>query len=191
MGWRGAGKANGSASIGAYFFFGGLLMIIGAIGEFITGNTFPAVVFASFSSFWLMYGATLQDGFFGAQSNYATAGVSAEQAAADFYNAFSFILLWMGVLCLVYMIVALRTNLVFVIIFFSLVMAFGFLAGAFWQLAEGNTALGGRLVVGGGACAFVTCVAGWWIFAAILLASVDFPLTLPGVFSRDGLICQP
>ena len=30
-----------------------------------------------------------------------------------------------------------------------------------------------------GAFAFVTCVVGWWIFLSILLASVDFPLTLP------------
>lgn len=33
MGWRGAGNADGSASIGAYFFFGGLLMNVGAVGE--------------------------------------------------------------------------------------------------------------------------------------------------------------
>lgn len=34
MGWRGAGPlGNGSASIGAYFFFGGLLMVLGSLGE--------------------------------------------------------------------------------------------------------------------------------------------------------------
>lgn len=32
MGWRGAG-GNGAAGIGTYFFFGGLLMIMGSIGE--------------------------------------------------------------------------------------------------------------------------------------------------------------
>ena len=32
----------------AYFFFGGLLMIIGSIGEWIVGNTFPFVVFGTF-----------------------------------------------------------------------------------------------------------------------------------------------
>jgi hypothetical protein len=36
MGWRGAG-GNGAASTGAYYFMGGLLMIIGAIGEWIMG----------------------------------------------------------------------------------------------------------------------------------------------------------
>jgi succinate-acetate transporter protein len=37
MGWRGAG-GNGAASIGSYYFMGGLLMIIGAIGEWIMGK---------------------------------------------------------------------------------------------------------------------------------------------------------
>jgi hypothetical protein len=32
MGWRGAG-GNGASSTGVFFFFGGLLMIIGALGE--------------------------------------------------------------------------------------------------------------------------------------------------------------
>ena len=32
----------------AYFFFGGVLMILGSIGEWIVGNTFPFVVFGTF-----------------------------------------------------------------------------------------------------------------------------------------------
>ena len=103
----------------------------------------------------------------------------------DFYNAFSFFLLWMGVLCFIYLICSLRTNIVFVIIFFTLVLAFGCLAGAFWNIAEGNAMIGMRCVIAGGASAFVTCVAGWYIFAAILLAALDFPIALPvGDLSR-------
>ena len=33
---------------GAFFFFGCLLMILGAVGEWIVGNTFPFVVFGTF-----------------------------------------------------------------------------------------------------------------------------------------------
>lgn len=64
MGWRGAG-GNGAAGTsvfsvsylkspadnlasGAYFFMGGVLMIIGGVLEFFLGNTFPFVVFSSF-----------------------------------------------------------------------------------------------------------------------------------------------
>ncbi len=86
----------------------------------------------------------------------------------------------MGVLCFVYMICALRTNIVFVGIFATLVPAFGCLAGAYIHLAKGNAALAVHLQVVAGACTFVTCMLGWWIFFAILLASLDFPFQLPG-----------
>jgi len=47
MGWHGAGGGAGiaNADTGAYFFLGGVLLYAGAIGEWILGNTFPAVVF--------------------------------------------------------------------------------------------------------------------------------------------------
>jgi succinate-acetate transporter protein len=85
----------------------------------------------------------------------------------------------MGLLCFIYMICSLRTNIVFFIIFLSLVLAFSLLSGAFWHNAKGNVALAGKLQIGGGACTFVTSMAGWYIFFVILLASVDFPLQLP------------
>jgi len=53
----------------------------------------------------------------------------------------------MGLLCLIYLIAALRTNIVFVVIFATLVPAFGLLAGAYWQLAQGNAEMGGKLVI--------------------------------------------
>lgn len=87
----------------------------------------------------------------------------------------------MGVLCFIYMICSIRTNVAFFIIFLTLVLAFALLTGAFWNLAlDGTSATGLACVTAAGACAFVTCVAGWWIFASILLASVDFPIVLPG-----------
>lgn len=38
---------------GVFFFFGGLLMILGSIGEWIIGNTFPFVVFGTFGEYLL------------------------------------------------------------------------------------------------------------------------------------------
>ncbi|PBP20369.1 hypothetical protein BUE80_DR008859 [Diplocarpon rosae] len=69
MGWRGAG-GNGAAGIGSYFFFGGLLMLLGGFLEFILGNTFPFIVFMSFGAFWLSFAATLQP-FYAASASYA------------------------------------------------------------------------------------------------------------------------
>jgi len=86
----------------------------------------------------------------------------------------------MGFLCFIYMICALRTNVVFVGIFFFLIPAFGCLTGAYWNLAKGNVSTALTLLKAGGACTFVVCALGWWIFFAILLASLDFPFQLPG-----------
>ena len=96
------------------------------------------------------------------------------------YNMTAFVLLWMGFMSFIYMIVSLRTNIVLVLIFLGLLLTFVFLAGAFWQLGNGQMALGNRLVVGGGACGFVTTLFGWYLFASILMASLDFPIMLPG-----------
>jgi len=179
MGWRGAG-GSGAASTGAYFFFGGLLMLVGGFLEFILGNTFPFVVFSSFGAFWLTFAATLQP-FYNAYGAYAPAGepASAGLAAPAFNASFGFWLLFMGVLCFIYLICSVRTNIVFVVIFASLVVAFGLLTGAYWNIALGNAEFAGKLIVGAGAATFVTSAAGWWIFVAILLASVDFPFSLP------------
>ncbi|KAK4499021.1 hypothetical protein PRZ48_009533 [Zasmidium cellare] len=184
MGWRGAG-GNGAASIGVYFFFGGLLMILGSLGEWVLGNTFPFVVFGTFGAFWLAYAATLQPFYnsYGAYKDPMTPG-STGLETQGFNASFAFFLLFMGVLCFLYMILALRTNLIFFGIFFTLVPAFCFLAAAFWYQAadyEGNAELAKTLVLAAGAFTFVTDLLGWYIFFAILLASLDFPFQLPVV----------
>jgi succinate-acetate transporter protein len=91
----------------------------------------------------------------------------------------AFFMVFMGVLCFVYLICSLRTNICFFVIFLTLVIAFGLLAGVYFNTSLGNAALANRLLVGAGASLFVTCLSGWWIFFAIILASVDFPFQLP------------
>ncbi|MCJ1458578.1 hypothetical protein MMC28_008951 [Mycoblastus sanguinarius] len=196
MGWRGAG-GNGAAETGVYFFFGGLLMIIGSIGEWIVGNTFPFVVFGTFGAFWLAFGATLVP-WFNAYGSYVTNPTQAATAQGNPGNAlglqqpgfnasFAFFLVFMGLICLIFLVCSLRTNIVFFVIFLTLVCAFSCLAGAYWNLAlayENPTNLSamkraGKLQIAGGAFAFVTSLAGWWIFFAIMLASLDFPFNIP------------
>ena len=58
-----------------------------------------------------------------------------------------FLLLFMGVLCLVFLICSLRTNIVYVVVFATLVAAFGLLTGEHFQLAVGNTDLAASLQV--------------------------------------------
>lgn len=93
----------------------------------------------------------------------------------------------MGILCLVYLVCSLRTNLVFFLIFFTLVPAFGLLAGTFIHTAQGNAGIAAKCQEAAGAFTFVTCLCGWYIFFAIMLASVDFPFSLP-IIDLSGMI---
>ncbi|OAL47820.1 hypothetical protein IQ07DRAFT_613224 [Pyrenochaeta sp. DS3sAY3a] len=179
MGWRGAG-GSGSASIGWYYFAGGLLMVLGGIGEWILGNTFPFVVFTSFGAFWLGWAATLQP-FYNSFAAYKDPNVETSTGleSVGFNVGVAYFMICMALLCFVYLICSIRTNLVFFLIFFTLVPVFGLLAGTFLQTANGHAALAAKLQEAAGAFAFVTCLCGWYIFLAIMLASVDFPLDLP------------
>lgn len=179
---------------GAYFFFGGVLMILGGFLEWILGNTFPFVVFCSYGAFWLTFGSTLQPFYnsYGAYSPDPT--LPGEGLTTVGFNAsFAFFLLFMALLSFVFLICSLRTNVVFFTIFLTLVPAFTLLAGAFWQAAnayaaseQGRTAdsashaqTASRCQTAGGAFLFVTSLAGWYIFFAIMLAALDFPFQIP------------
>ncbi|KAL8742651.1 MAG: hypothetical protein Q9184_008219 [Pyrenodesmia sp. 2 TL-2023] len=220
MGWRGAG-GNGAASIGVFFFFGALLMILGSIGEWIIGNTFSFVVFGTFGenllpslhprllalqatltlppsgAFWGAFGATLVP-WYNAYGAYVTdpaliathmghPGNPAGVAVPAFNASFAFFLVFMGLVCFVFLICSLRTNIVFFIIFLALVLAHGCLAGAYFNLAlafqnaanVGAARMASRLVIVGGAFLFVAALAGWYIFLATMLASLDFPVQVP------------
>jgi hypothetical protein len=53
----------------------------------------------------------------------------------------AFFQLYMGLLCFIYLICAIRTNVVFFGIFLFLVPTFGCLAGSYWHAAQGNASL--------------------------------------------------
>jgi hypothetical protein len=112
---------------GVYFGIGGLLLISGGVGEWIlgkqnpstidsltdvsTGNTFPSTVFFTFGGFWLAFGTTIVPGS-GAYSTYSTTGTAADGLSEPaFYATFSFFLVAMAILCSVYSIASIRTNI--------------------------------------------------------------------------------
>lgn len=64
-------------------------------------------------------------------------------------------------------------------IFFMLTLVFPLLAGTYFQLSNGNAGTAGNLQEASGACLFVCTLFGWWMFIAIMLASLDFPWDVP------------
>ncbi|KAE8318307.1 GPR1/FUN34/yaaH family-domain-containing protein [Aspergillus transmontanensis] len=184
MEWRGAG-GFGAATVGTAYFFGGLLMILAAVLEFILGNTFIFVVFSSYAAFWLSLATTLTP-FYAAYTAYEPS----DPTNPGFNNSYefqtpAFFEVFMGLLCFIYLICSIRTNLCFMVIFLALTLGFSFLAGTSWQLANGNADLSRSLKKTGGACLFVGAMSGWYFLLVQMLASVDFPFTLPvGDLSR-------
>ncbi|PSR97601.1 GPR1/FUN34/YaaH-class plasma membrane protein [Coniella lustricola] len=182
MGWRGASN-TGFVGIPTYFFFGGLLMILGGILEWVLGNSFPSLVFLTYGAFWLTFGGTLHPSF-AAFSYFAATGEALVTGlqSREFNASFGFLLLFMALVSLCFLLCAIRINICFCFIFFTLTLGFLVLTGAYWLLAEdyaANAPSAERLIVAGGAFVFVTCMFGWWNFLAIILESVDFPISLP------------
>lgn len=152
MGWRGAGSP--AILLGGFYTMGGLCMLLGGLLEFFLGNTFPFVVFVSFGGFWTSF-AIINSAYFGI-GYYGT--TATEIAASVAYNSrLAFYLIFWGVLCFIYFIISLRTNIVFAVIFISVDAAFVLLSATYWSIAKGHTALAGKLQIAGGACGFV-CV---------------------------------
>lgn len=173
MGWRGAGAGIGdaSATVGTYYYLGAILLYAGGIGEWILGNTFPSVVFFTFGGFWGAFGATLTP-FYNAVNAY-----SAEPAG--FFNSFAMFLIFMGLLCLLYMIAALRTNICLVVILLCFTVTFPCLAASYFLAADGVTGVSATCRIVGAAFAFVASMVAWYLWFSLILESVDFPLTLP------------
>jgi len=154
-------------------------MIFGALLEFVLGNTFPFVVFGTFGAFWLTFGATLTPAF-NASIAYLPDDPAASAADPTFMSSFAFFQVYMALLCTVYLIVSLRTNIIFFLIFLLLIPAFGCLAAYFFGHGANAT-----LLTAAGALTFIVSLLGWYLFFVQLLAAVDFPLNLPvGDLSR-------
>ncbi|QQK48390.1 GPR1/FUN34/yaaH [Penicillium digitatum] len=179
MAWRGA-SGNGVALIGPIVFLGGLLLLITSILEFIIGNTFPCVVFGTIGGFWFAFAATMIPSF-NAAAPYSSSGTdtAAGLASEGFVNSYAFLFITMAVLMLIFMICATRINVVYVLIFLSLLLVFLLLSSAYWVLGQGDAATGNRCVKGAGASLFVASLLGFYLLIVQLFESIGFPYFLP------------
>lgn len=74
MGWRGSG-GGAVATTAASLWFGGLLLLLAGLGEWILGNTFPFVVFLGYGAHFLTF-ATTSIPWFNAVNAYAAGGAA-------------------------------------------------------------------------------------------------------------------
>ncbi|KAK4051492.1 hypothetical protein OIO90_004706 [Microbotryomycetes sp. JL221] len=171
MGWGGTTSNAGAVTIGAFYFIGGLGLYLAGLLEWVLGNTFPATVFSTFGGFWLAFAFLLQP----------TQGISNALGATSVdYNAgLALYLVWWGVLVLIYLVASLRTNLVFVALFFFLDITFWLLVGAYLNISKANVSNLTMILKAAGAFAFLTCACGWYLMLVLTLGSTGFPFALP------------
>ncbi|KAK5046013.1 hypothetical protein LTR84_008800 [Exophiala bonariae] len=177
LGWRGTGGL-GSAAVGSYYFLGGLLMITASLFEWVRGQSFPSIVFATYGGFWLTYASTLTP-FYNAAIAYQPQNPDTAATNPEFAASLGFFFLYMGLLSFVYLICAVKTNIVFVGFFAALIPTFCCLAAGLWALAEHDNDSAVNLQKTAGGFAFVTALLGWYLFSAVLLIIVDFPFKIP------------
>ncbi|KAG4293502.1 hypothetical protein FPRO06_00087 [Fusarium proliferatum] len=175
---QGVGGFAAAANIGAYLGLGSVMLILGGIGEWVLGNTFSSVVFCLFGGYWLTLGITIIPGS-GAYGIYSTT-----ESAVDvldnpqFYATFSFILVAMTILCALLTVASIRTNIVWFFMFVLLTTYFGCLAGSFFTFMEKPSSALLLQKVGAGFL-FAATILGWYMWFALILLSVNFPISLP------------
>jgi len=102
------------------FFYGGLCQLLAGMWEFACGNTFGGTALSSYGGFWLSYAVILTPAF------------NVIPAYADnakmIHNALGFYLFGWFIFTTLMLICVLRTHFAFIILFFTLDMAFLFLA---------------------------------------------------------------
>ncbi|KAH8710246.1 plasma membrane ammonium transporter [Phaeosphaeriaceae sp. PMI808] len=179
MGWRGSGGLS-IATTTINIWFGGMLLVIAGIGEFLHGNNFTMMVFLAYGAHFLSYATTFipfynSIGFFNPDgSGLGSPGV--ENQTAIFMASYAFYLAVMCLLSFIFLLGSFRTNGVFAIILLFVTIGFGLGAGTYFQLAQGNTLLGIKLATGLGACFFAAGMLGFYFLAALVITIMELPV---------------
>ncbi|KAJ7289813.1 GPR1/FUN34/yaaH family-domain-containing protein, partial [Mycena rebaudengoi] len=171
--WDGTSPTSLTGLIGDFYFIGGLGMTIAAVFEWVLGNTFPFVVFTTFGGFWFSLGV-LFDPSKGIAASYGDGTNN-----STFNHGVQFFFTFWAILCFLYLIAALRTNVVFAYVFATLVFTFAFLAASYRQAGLGNASMSLTLLKIAGGFGFANIVGGWYLAVVLVFAAVEMPFDLP------------
>ncbi|SMQ54344.1 unnamed protein product [Zymoseptoria tritici ST99CH_3D7] len=180
MGWRQAG-GGGSFQNAAIIFYGGVLVWVAGIFEFFLGNTFSFLVFMSFGSFYASSGAMYMPSF-GVYASYSPDPINDPAAglnSPEFNANMGFYWVAFTLLMAFFWICTIRTNVVFVALFACIVLGSCLLSGLYFSVAGGHLQTAHNLQLAAGGIFFVATIIGWYLFAALVFPTVDFPISLP------------
>ncbi|KAH7076319.1 hypothetical protein FB567DRAFT_504415 [Paraphoma chrysanthemicola] len=191
MGWGGSGGLA-VATTGPTIWFGGFLLFLAGIGEFLLGNNFPMIVFLAYGAHLMSFATTFIPwfnaiGFFNPDGS-GIGSPGTKNQSPMFLASFAFYLIAMAILSFIFLIGSLRVNGVFVLIFAFATTGFGLGSGAFFHLSRGSIALGTKLATGTGACFFAASVLGFYFFLVLIVAIMELPIPDLPVFDLSTVI---
>ncbi|KAF7185651.1 Protein alcS [Pseudocercospora fuligena] len=96
-----------------------------------------------------------------------------------FWSSLAFQPLAAGMLSLIFLVGALRVNIVFVLVFFTVSIGFLTLSASFWKMGLGEMVLYERLLEATGGFWFVTSLLGWYLLFVQVMDAVGFAWPLP------------
>jgi succinate-acetate transporter protein len=181
LNFQGSSAGSITSFSGSFLFIGGIAMNIAGIFEFILGNTFPMCVFIIYGCHWVNLGY-INDPAIGLAASYTAGDVPG--ALAQAYNAgqgnYNVV---MALISFCFLCGSLRTNIPFVLVFFTLVFLFSFFAAAYYQLGFNPTPAGLAhayyyFKIAGG-FGFVAMIMGWYLTLITACAATGVPCPLP------------
>lgn len=122
------------------FGYGGLVQLLAGMWEMAVGNTFGATALSSYGGFWLSLAIVLTPGGFEIVAGYATKDEAGDPTGAgpnDFNSAMGFFLMGWFIFTTILLLCTLRSTVAFFLLFFTLDLAFLFLACAKFQSKAG------------------------------------------------------
>ncbi|KAI0108890.1 gpr fun34 family protein [Nemania sp. FL0031] len=161
---RGISEPNIALSLA--YGYGGLVQLLAGMWEMAVGNTFGATALSSYGGFWISYAIILTPSF-SVLTNYTSEADTA--SVLGFFLAGWFIFTFILLLC------TLRSTVMFFLLFFTLDLAFLFLAVAEFAGSNGNATASLGLQKAGGVWGLLAAFLAWYnAFAGIADTSNSF-----------------
>ncbi|KAK5939699.1 hypothetical protein PMZ80_008079 [Knufia obscura] len=174
--FQGASSTSLAGITGTWYFYGGMAMVIAGICEFILGNTYPFTVFTIFGIHWVSIAYT-NDPTHPLANAYGADGAGA--AALAFTGGQVAYNVCLCLVSFIFLLGSLRTNVPFVIVFFTLVFLFAFFAAGQAAIGAGNLEKAVYYFKIAGGFGFVAVLMGWYLAIITVCASTGVPCPLP------------
>ncbi|KAI2638611.1 GPR1/FUN34/yaaH family-domain-containing protein [Xylaria nigripes] len=147
------------------FGYGGLVQLLAGMWEMAIGNTFGATALSSYGGFWISYAIVLTPSF----------AALSEYSATDSASVLGFFLTGWFIFTFLLLMCTLRSTIVFSALFFTLDLAFLFLAVGQFSASNGNATAALGLQKAGGVFGLFAAFLAWYnAFAGIADTSNSF-----------------